>query len=177
MRSRWNRDLPLEELLFDRWERASSLGFGAESSAYHLSYFYGDVRVGEHVWIGPYTLIDGSGGGVTIGNHCVISAGVHVYTHDSVAWAVSAGRSPHERAPVAIGECSYIGAQTVIARGVTIGAHVVIGANSFVNRDIAPFTVAAGVPCRAIGRVEVAVDGSVRLTYDGVERARGVEAG
>jgi hypothetical protein len=27
MRDRWKRDLPLEELVFDRWERAQSLGF------------------------------------------------------------------------------------------------------------------------------------------------------
>jgi acetyltransferase-like isoleucine patch superfamily enzyme len=42
---------------------------------------------------------------------------------------------------------------------------VVIGACSFVNRDIAPWTVAAGVPCRPIGRVEP--DGTAfRLVYD-----------
>src|SRR5258708_3220000 len=58
MRSRFNRDLPFDELLFDRWERAASLGFGAESSIYHLAYVYGDVRVGEHTWVGPYTLLD-----------------------------------------------------------------------------------------------------------------------
>ena len=177
MRARWNRDLPLEELLFDRWERANSLGFGDGSSVYHLSYFYGDVRVGAHVWIGPYTLIDGSGGGVSIGDYCVISAGVHIYTHDTVAWAVSGGRSGHELAPTTIGDFTYIGAQSVIAKGVTIGAHSVIGANSFVNRDVAPYTVAAGVPCHTIGRVEVSADGSVELIYDGVERALGMDPG
>ena len=177
MRSRWDRDLPLEELLFDRWERARSLGFGDESSAYHMSYFYGDVRVGAHVWIGPFTLIDGSGGGVSIGDYCVISAGVHIYTHDTVAWAVSGGRSGHEQAPTTIGDFTYIGAQSVIAKGVTIGAHSVIGANSFVNRDVAPYTVAAGVPCHTIGRVKVSADGSVELIYDGVERALGMDPG
>ena len=69
MRQRWQRDLPLEELLFDRWERARSLGFGEGTSIYHNSYVYGDVKVGKHTWVGPYTLLDGSGG-LAIGDYC-----------------------------------------------------------------------------------------------------------
>jgi len=55
---------------------------------------------------------------------------------------------------VRIGDYTYVGAHTVIARSVTIGDHCVIGAHAFVNRDVAPYTVAAGTPCRPIGRVE-----------------------
>src|ERR1700674_4717821 len=80
MRSRWNRDLPFEELLFDRWERAQYLGFGAGTSIYHTSYVYGDVRVGANTWIGPLTVLEGSGG-LTIGSNCSISAGVQIFTH------------------------------------------------------------------------------------------------
>ncbi len=36
-RERWRRDLPFDELLFDRWERARSLGFEAGASIYHAS--------------------------------------------------------------------------------------------------------------------------------------------
>lgn len=152
MRERWNRDLPLEELLFDRWERAKSLGFGPETSIYHNSYVYGDVKVGAHTWIGPYTLLDGTGG-LEIGDYCSISSGVHIYTHDTVRWAVSGGKAAYEKAPVKIGNCCYIGSQTVITKGVTIGEHSIIGACSLVNRDISPYTLAFGVPCRPRGRV------------------------
>ena len=86
MREKWHRDLPLEELLFDRWERARKLGFGEGTSIYHNSYVYGDVHVGERTWIGPFTILDGSGG-LRIGSNCSISAGVHIFTHDSVQWA------------------------------------------------------------------------------------------
>jgi len=157
MRSRWQRDLPWEELLFDRWERAQSLGFGPETSIYHNSYVYGDVKVGAHTWIGPYTLLDGSGG-LEIGDYCSISAGVHIYTHDTVRWAVSGGKALYERAPVKIGHCCYIGSQSVITKGVTIGEHSIIGACSLVNRDIPPYTLAFGVPCRPRGRVLVEND-------------------
>src|SRR5437667_11348420 len=77
MREHWQRDLPFEELLFDRWERAKSLGFGEGTSIYHNSYVYGNVKVGTHTWIGPYTLLEGSGG-LQIGDYCSISAGVHI---------------------------------------------------------------------------------------------------
>lgn len=166
MRKRWDRDLPFDELLFDRWERSRELGFGAESSVYHLAYFYGDVQVGEHVWIGPFTFIDGSGGTVRIGDHTAISAGVHIYTHDTVMGALTMGRSPRATGPVSIGRGSYIGAQSVVVRGVTIGDRVVIGANSLVNRDIPSDTIAVGSPCRPIGRVEADAEGGVRLVYD-----------
>jgi len=165
VRDRWKRDLPFEELLFDRWERARDLGFGEGSSIYHNSYIYGDVSVGSSTWIGPFTLLDGSGG-LQIGDFCSISSGVQIYTHDTVAWAVSGGRVKAEPAAVRIGSFCYIGSQTVVAKGVTIGDHSVVGACSFVNRDIAPFTISAGVPSRPIGLVEVASDGAVSLHYD-----------
>jgi acetyltransferase-like isoleucine patch superfamily enzyme len=165
MRLQWHRDLPFEELLFNRWERAKYLGFGEGSSLYHNSYVYGEVKVGKHTWIGPFTLLDGSGG-LVIGDYCSISAGVHIYTHDTVRWAVSGGRAQYERAPVQIGDCCYVGSQTVIAKGVTIGEHSIIGACSFVNRSIPPYTVAFGVPCRSAGRVEVDAEGKVNWTLE-----------
>jgi acetyltransferase-like isoleucine patch superfamily enzyme len=164
-RSRWRRDLPLEELLFDRWERAASLGFGERTSIYHSSYVYGDVAVGSNTWIGPFVLLDGTGG-LTIGDNCSISTGVQIYTHDTVKWAVSGGSAAYEHSPVSIGSSCYIGSQSVIAKGVSIGDHCVIGACSFVNRDVPPNTIAGGVPIRRLGRVEIQ-DGEVDLVIDG----------
>jgi acetyltransferase-like isoleucine patch superfamily enzyme len=165
VRGQWDRDLPIDELLFDRWERSRSLGFGEGSSIYHLSYVFGDVVVGDRTWIGPFAVLDGSGG-LRIGAGCDISAGVHIYTHDTVRRVLSDGRMPIDKAPVDIGDACHIGSSTVIMGGVTIGHHSVIGSGSFVNRDIPPHSVAVGTPCRVIGRVESHRDGSVRMVYD-----------
>ncbi len=164
-RERWQRDLPFSELLFDRWERARSLGFGEGTSIYHESYVYGDVTVGENTWIGPYTLLDGTGG-LEIGDYCSISTGVQIYTHDTVKWALSGGRAETERAAVKIGNCCYIGSQSVVAKGVTIEDHCVVGACSFVNRPLPARTVAVGIPCREIGRVEIDEAGGVELVLE-----------
>jgi acetyltransferase-like isoleucine patch superfamily enzyme len=163
-RQRWNRDLPLEELLFDRWERAARLGFGEGTSIYHSSYVFGDVAVGKNTWIGPYTLLDGSGG-LSIGDNCSISSGVQIYSHDTVRWAVSGGTAPYEHAAVAVGNSCYIGSQSVIGKGITIGDNCIVGACAFVNRDLPAKTIAGGVPIRELGRVELE-DGEAVLVID-----------
>jgi acetyltransferase-like isoleucine patch superfamily enzyme len=164
MRARFDRDLPFDELLFDRWERAASLGFGEESSIYHLSYVYGDVKVGEHTWIGPYTLLDGTGG-LSIGSWCAISAGVHIYTHDSSIWAVTGGKGPTPREAVTIEDCCYLGPQSIVTMGITIGAHTIVGGHSFVNQDVEPYSIVVGAPARKIGHVVINSDGA-RFVYD-----------
>jgi len=58
------------------------------------------------------------------------------------------------KAAVKIGSNSYIGAQSVIVAGVTIGERCVIAANSLVNRDVPDGTIVGGTPARQLGRVE-----------------------
>jgi acetyltransferase-like isoleucine patch superfamily enzyme len=155
MAERWQRDLPFDELVFDRWERAKRLGFGDEASIYHNAYVLGEVSVGEGTWVGPFVMLDGSGAPITIGHHCSISAGVHIYTHDTVRWALTGGRAEPEKAPVRIGDCTYVGCQTTILRGATIGDHSVIGANSLVTDDVPPHSIAVGSPAEVRGQVVV----------------------
>ena len=89
--TQWRRSLPWGDLLGDRWERARRLGFGEGVSIYDTSYVFGDVKVGHHTWIGPFTMLDGSGG-LMIGSYCSISTGVQIYTHETLEWALSSFR-------------------------------------------------------------------------------------
>lgn len=121
----------------------------------------GRPRIGKGTWIGYFTLIDGSGG-LEIGEHCSIASGVHIYTHDAVRWAVlglekDPGRRSHvDRAPVKIGDNVFIGANSVVLKGVTIGNNVVVGALTLVNRDIPDNSVAVGNPARIVGKAKTA---------------------
>jgi len=162
--ARWKRSLPFGEELFDRWERAAHLGFGAGASVYDACVVFGDVRVGAETWVGPFTILDGTGG-LTIGRHCDISAGVQIYTHDTLARTLTGGAAPVTYAPVTIGDCSYLGPHAIVSRGVTIGSHCVIGAGSLVNRDLPDHAIAFGTPARVVGTVEIDGD-QVRLVYD-----------
>jgi acetyltransferase-like isoleucine patch superfamily enzyme len=152
--SRFKRHLPFGDYIVDRWEKARALGFGEGASVYDSAHIFGEVTVGEHSWIGPFTILDGSGG-LSIGGHCSISAGVQIYTHDTVQWAISGGVAEPERAPTRIGDNCYIGPNSVIARGVTIGDGSIIGAGSVVLHDIPPNSKAYGTPCRVMGPAEL----------------------
>lgn len=146
----WNRALPFGDYVVDRWEKAKALGFEDGVSIYDSSLVLGDVSVGRDTWIGPFTVLDGSGGSLRIGSNCSISAGVHIYTHDSVRWATSGGKERIEGAPTVIGSNCYIGPHAVIAKGITIGNGAVIGASSVVLYDVPSGGKVAGIPARSI---------------------------
>ena len=148
--ARFRRTLPFGDYVVDRWEKARALGFGEGASIYDSALVIGDVRVGEQTWIGPGAVLDGSGG-LNIGSFCSISAGVQIYSHDTVEWATSGGTAPAERAPTRIGDRCYIGPNTVVGKGVTIGDGCVVGAGSVVLSDLPAGSRAAGAPCRIIG--------------------------
>lgn len=149
--SKWNRSLPFGDYVGDRWERAREMGFGEGTSVYDSVLVLGDVKVGARTWIGPFVVLDGSGGGLTIGDHCSISAGVQIYTHDTVRSAVTGGKEPYQHAPTRIGNNCYLGPQAVVAKGVTIGDGAIVGANSLVLHDVPAGMKAFGTPCRVVG--------------------------
>lgn len=163
-RKAFHRDLPFEELVFDRWERAKELGFGDGSSIYHNTYVMFDVKVGKNTWIGPSVMLDGRGG-LCIGDWCSISAGVHIYTHDTVQWSLTGGNAEIETAPVQIGNCTYIGSQSIILPGVSVGDHCVIGAGSLVKHNIPDYSIAVGTPARITGSVNIESENFARLNW------------
>jgi acetyltransferase-like isoleucine patch superfamily enzyme len=140
-----HRHVSTGDLLAGRWETARSHGFGEGTSCYDNVLILGAVKVGRNCWIGPNVVLDGSGD-LSIGDHVDISAGVQIYTHSTARRALSGGAEPIDYAPTRIGSRVYIGPQSVIEKGITIGDNVIVGAMSFVNRDIPAGTKVWGVP-------------------------------
>ncbi len=150
-RQKFGRVLPLGDYLVDRWDKARLLGFGEGTSVYDSCLVIGEPKVGKNCWIGPYTVLDGSGG-LELGDEVTLSADVHVYTHDSVRTTIDG--APVARSPVKIGSKVYVGPNSVIARGVTIGDRVIVGACSLVLADVPAGTKVAGSPARVLGSVD-----------------------
>ena len=171
MLMRYRRVLPLNELFNDRWEKAKFLGFGKGSNIYDSSLVFGDVQVGENTWIGPFTVLDGSGG-LKIGSFCSISSGVHIYSHNTIAWALSGGKEKYTRNAVQIGDNCFVGPQSIIQCGVRIGNNCLIAANSFVNKDVDDFQIVGGSPARVIGSVNVREEGKVDLIFSSLSRVK-----
>jgi acetyltransferase-like isoleucine patch superfamily enzyme len=94
---------------------------------------------------------------VEIGDHCMLANGCFVsdanHRFDDpdlpITW-----QGFESRGPTRIGANCWLGANVVVTSGVSIGERCVIGANSVVTADVEPFTIAAGVPARALRHVE-----------------------
>ena len=135
MKEDFNRHVSIPDLLSDRWETAKFYGFGEGSSCYNNVLIIGDVKVGKNSWIGPNVILDGTDG-LEIGDFVSVSAGVQIYTHHTVDWSNSLGSKPIKKLKTTIGDGVYIGPNSVIQMGTTIEDNSVIGAMSFVNKNI-----------------------------------------
>jgi acetyltransferase-like isoleucine patch superfamily enzyme len=149
-RHQFDRRVSVGDLLTERSDNAADYGFGEGTTMYDNVLVLGEVTVGRNTWIGPGCILDGSGGGLQIGDWCSISAGVQIYTHHTVKRSTSLGEKPIEYAPTCIGSGVYIGPNTVIQMGVTIGDKAVIGASSFVNRSVPTGATVFGCPARIV---------------------------
>ncbi len=113
------------------------------------AWILGEPDIGDDVWIGAFTVIDGSGG-LSIGHGCDISAGAQIYTHSTVNRCLSDRRKPIDRAPSRIGRNVHIGANAVVLMGVDIGDYCVVGAGAVVTQGTIapPYSTLVGIPAR-----------------------------
>lgn len=135
MKDRFNRHVSIQDLLSDRWETAKFYRFGEGTSCYNNILIIGDVKIGKNTWIGPNIILEGSGG-LEIGDYVSISSRVQIYTHDTLDWSTSLGNKAIRRIPTKIGNGVYLGPNSVIQMSTAIADQVVIGAMSFVNKDV-----------------------------------------
>lgn len=118
-----------------------------------------NVKLGAKTYLNPNITVsdDYQSGDVllAIGNNCSIAPGV-VFApcslhNNSVVLRESGILNQYEkREKIIIGNDVWIGANCTIAAGVLIGDCSIIGANSFVNKNIPPYSLAFGVPVKII---------------------------
>lgn len=129
----------------------------------------GDVEIGDFSTIDAYTTIKNN---VTIGRYSGISTHVHIYNDCFIGKFCAIGANtviagpPHHvdtlsisnkltfknlkpfRNYTTIGHDAWVGANCTIKANISIGNGAVIGANSFVNRDIPPYSIVYGSPAK-----------------------------
>jgi len=122
------------------------------------------IAVGKNgrLWIGNKAGISGSTischAAITIEEYVLIGGGCLIIDTDfhplnlSTRFEKTASQV-HSR-PVKIGRGAFVGAQSIILKGVTIGAGAVVGAGSVVSRDIPEWEIWAGNPARFIRKVK-----------------------
>lgn len=128
---------------------------GAEDAVINPPFYcdYGShIRVGRNLFVNyNCTIIDVMP--VTIGDNCQIAPNVAIYTAGHPVHPQTRNTAYEFGAPVTIGDNVWLGGNTVVLPGVTIGSNSVIGAGSVVTRDIPEWSLAAGNPCRVIRKI------------------------
>lgn len=93
---------------------------------------------------------------LTIGDNVKIGGGVLIIDTDSHPIDYTVRRTSNEgtkSTPIVIEDDVWIGAQSIVLKGVTIGARSIIGAGSVVTKSIPADCIAAGNPCKVIKRI------------------------
>ena len=112
----------------------------------------GDVLIGDNTRIGLHNTIIGP---VTIGSHVNLAQGVTVtaLNHNFQNASVRIDQQGVSTCQVVIGDDVWIGSNSVILPGVTIGQHVVVAAGAVVTKDVPDGVLVAGVPARIIKNI------------------------
>lgn len=128
--------------------------FGSFSSGFIEPDFYCDygynIFLGDNFFANHHCIMLDADT-ITIGNRVLLGPGVHIYTTTHPLDAVERASGMQCSAPIVIEDDVWIGGNSVVMPGVTLGKGAVIGAGSVVTRSIAAGTVAFGNPCRVQG--------------------------
>ncbi|MBU1196106.1 MAG: acyltransferase [Proteobacteria bacterium] len=116
------------------------------------------VSIGDNVVIRDGSMISGDSAQepIIIEDDVQLGPGVHIYSlnHNFQNPGKLIIEQGYTRKKVIIKKGAWIGANSIILPGVTIGEHAVVGAGSVVAKDIEGFTVAAGNPAKHIKRID-----------------------
>ena len=153
-----------------RSERQDGVTIGRGASTFLGTMF--DVGPEGRVALGDYALVNGArivcDGEITVGDYALISWNVVLMDSYRAAFAPDARREQVRRVPatqprrlesmtaarpVRIGRAAWIGFDSCVLPGVTIGEGAIVGARSVVTADVEPFTIVAGNPARLIRRL------------------------
>lgn len=130
---------------------STKIKVGKDVSIWPNVYFSGDnIIIGDNVQIGYGTIIHSSKGGI-IGSNTQIAAQCYIIdTNHGTARGELMQKQPLESETIEIGEDVWIRAQCTVLKGVRIGSHAVVAANTVVNKDVPPYAIVAGSPAKII---------------------------
>lgn len=86
---------------------------------------------------------------ITIENGCVIAMGTVIRDNDGGNHLILSEDYKNQK-PVSIGDNVWLGENSMVLKGVTIGEGSVVAAYSLVTKDVPPHCIVAGVPAKVI---------------------------
>ncbi len=108
-----------------------------------------NIRIGDHFYAN-YNCVILDCAPVVIGSNVMFAPNVSLFTAGHPIHAEPRNAGYEYAFPIHVGNNVWIGGNTVVNPGVSIGDNTVIGAGSVVTKDIPANVVAVGNPCRVI---------------------------
>jgi acetyltransferase-like isoleucine patch superfamily enzyme len=142
-----------------RYARLSAVGSSPERET---------ISIGDGTVIHPFVHI-AAAKSVTIGENVLFAANCYVTDHDHDWLDPSDPPLVNKKViavPTSIGDHTWLGEKVAVLKGVRIGKHCVIGANSVVTTDIPPYSVAVGAPARVVRRWDHVLESWIPVRND-----------
>jgi len=145
-----------------------NIGIGCEFTSPHTIFFFGNSYIGANCYFnadGGQIEVGNSaafnrgahinascGGKIVIGDHCLIGPGVVMRTadHDFSRTDIPIQNQGHDHEDIIIEDDVWIGANTVVLKGVHIGRGAIIGAGAVVTKNIPSMVIAVGIPAKPL---------------------------
>lgn len=133
------------------------------------SFTYKNIEIGNNVFIGSNAMFMCTRAKILLGNNIMFGPHVFIITgghrSDLVGRVMISVKNNEKRAEddkdVIIEDDVWIGANTIILKGVKIGEGSIIGAGSLVTKDVIPYSIVGGVPAKLL---------KMRFNQDQLER-------
>jgi len=134
----------MTEKRFENWKHPKIEDMKLHPKYHFLVHHKDQLELGENTDIGAFTYINAKHGvviekNVQIGSHCSI------YTVSTI---------DNKEGKVIIKENAKLCTHSSVMPGITIGKNSVVGAHSFVNKDIPDNTLAYGIPVKIVGKIK-----------------------
>lgn len=118
-----------------------------------------NISIGDYVVIRPSTMLFATKDAtIEIEDNVLIGSGVHIYVSNHLfsnpeVDIIHQGHTPGKS--VTLKKGCWVGANSILLPGVTIGENAVVGAGSIVTKDVPPRSVAVGNPAKVIKQIDV----------------------
>ena len=144
----WVASIPSHRLRKLFYRRVMGFDVGAHSNIFMHCEFDSTrgFRIGEQSVINSKCRLD-TRGGITIGNKVSLSQEVIILT---AYHKVGTDDFASSHKAVVIEDYVWVGTRAMILPGVTIGEGAIVAAGAVVTKDVAPYTMVAGVPARFV---------------------------
>ena len=109
------------------------------------------LEIGDNSWIGENVWLD-TLASVKIGKNCCVSQGVYFCTgnHD---WSDQKFKLIVK--PIIIEDGAWVGAQSILLPGITLGNHSILSAGCVISHNTSPYTIYAGNPAKVVRKREI----------------------